>query len=147
MRRRLSLIPLSIVALTGLAAFGNAPVQTAREAPPGEGVVCAWALYSFASDVVERCPSNVSPEMKAELKRSVERLDAYVRANSEITQEDFDQFKREQANVGRPEAEICQADADEGLVDAMTQMPVTQLRIYIDDLTARPGAPTWGTCL
>ena len=147
MRRRLSLIPLSIVALTGLAAFGAAPVQTPRETPPGEGVVCAWALYSFAADVVERCPSDVSAEMKAELKRSVERLDAYVRANSEITPEQFDTFKREQANVGRPEAEICEAGVGDGLVDGMTQMPVAQLRTYIDGITARPGTPTWGTCL
>lgn len=147
MRRRLSLITLSLIAATGLTAFGSAPVQTRRETPPGEGVICAWAIYSFASDVVERCPSEVSPGMKAELKRSVERLDAYVRANSEITQDQFDQFKREQANVGRPEAEICRADADEGLIEAMTRMPVEELRSYIDGITARPGRPTWGTCL
>lgn len=147
MRRRLSLIALFLIAATGLTAFSSAPVQTRRETPPGEGVICAWAIYSHVADVVERCPTGASPELKAELTRSVERLDAYVWANSDITQAQFDQFKREQANVGRPEAEVCQQRIDDGLVDSLTQMPVEELRTFIDGAVARPGTPTWGTCL
>lgn len=120
------------------AGSGAVTSPQEREAPPGEGVICAWGIYSFVSEVVERC---------AELKRSVERLDAYVRANSEITPEQFDRFKREQANVGAPESAICQAGVADGLVDSLTRVPVHDLRASIDELVARPGTPTWGTCL
>lgn len=86
MTRSLSLITLTVLAAIGIAGFGNAPrPMQEREAPAGEGVICLWAVYSFVAEVVERCPTDASPEMKAELKRSVDRLDAYVRANSEMT--------------------------------------------------------------
>jgi hypothetical protein len=147
MRRPLSLITLAIIAATGLTAFSSAPAQTQRETPPGEGVICAWAIYSFVSDVAERCPTGASVELKAELARSVERLDAYVRENSDITPAQFEAFKREQANVGRPEAEVCGASVADGLVEGLTHMPVDELRTFIDEAVARPGTPTWGTCL
>lgn len=131
--------------LMGAASTSPTP-QATREAPPGEGVICAWAIYSLVEEVGRRCAPGRYPEAQTELRRTVQRLDEYVRANSDFTPEQIAQFKSEQAHVGVPEAELCQGDGLE-MFEHIAQIDPIELSTGIDALVARPGAPTWGTCL
>lgn len=120
--------------------------QVAPETPPGEGVICTWAIYSLVEEVGRRCAPGRYPEVQAELRRTVQRLDDYVRANSDITPEEIARFKSEQAHVGAPEAELCQGDPLM-MFEHVSTIDSVELRTGIDAMTARPGQPTWGTCL
>ena len=65
----------------GPAISAGAPTA-AREPPPGEGLVCVWALVVSAAEVGRRCFPGENPEFQAELERSEAKLDAFVRANA-----------------------------------------------------------------
>lgn len=136
----------SILTLPIVAASTAPAPQVTREAPPGEGVICAWAIYSLIEEVGRRCAPERFPENQAELRRTVQRLDDYVRANSKLTPEEIARFKTEQANVGAPEAVLCQGDALQ-MFESLGQTNPVELSRSIDALVARPGTPTWGTCL
>jgi hypothetical protein len=94
----------------------------------------------------QRCPVNAKPALQDELRRTVEMLDAYMAANSAITPEEVARFKSEQSLVGAPEAELCQEETL-SLYESVSDIDLDELRTQIAALTARPGEPTWGTCL
>jgi hypothetical protein len=139
-----------VAAVLGLA-FGGAqaapPTRTPeRTPPPGEGVVCAWAIYAVVAEIGARCFPGDAPEFQAELNRSVGRIDAYVLKNSKMTPEDVARFKRDQGHVGYPKELICQGDGLQ-LYQALKSGGAARLRSATDAAVARPGEPTWGTCL
>ena len=129
----------------GAASASPAP-QVPRETPPGEGVICAWAIYSLVEEVGRRCAPGRYPEAQEELRRTVQRLDDYVRANSDFTPEQISRFKSEQAHIGASEAELCQGDGLQ-MFESLARIEPGDLSLSIDALVARPGDPTWGTCL
>lgn len=137
--------PASIALLLALPASASLS-QQARVIPPGEGVICAWAIYGALAEVAERCPVASDEAFRLELRRTVDRLDAYVLANSQLTTEQIADFKSVQSHVGTPTEHLCQGDPLD-MYDAMRSTGVDDLRTSIDELTARPGQPTWGTCL
>lgn len=145
MKVRTVWIASSISLLIGAASTSPTP-QATREAPAGEGVICAWAIYSLVEEVGRRCAPERYPEAQAELRRTVQRLDDYVRANSDLTPEQIAQFKSEQAHVGAPETELCRGDPLE-MFEQISRVDPGEMRTGIDALVARPGTPTWGTCL
>jgi hypothetical protein len=107
MNSRLAVPTIGVVAAAIVAAtFVNDPhalAQSGARLPePGEGVVCAWAIYTVASEVGKRCYPGEHAEVQAELHRAVSRIDAYVVANTKppVTQQQLDKFKREQGHVG-----------------------------------------------
>lgn len=116
------------------------------QSKPGEGVICAAALYTYADEVISKCHDGKQPKLQAELRRGVKRLDAYILKNSKMTKAELASFKREKAGVGRPPEVLCQVD-DEGLFKALTNKSAKEMRSYFDRLTARPGTPTWGKCV
>jgi hypothetical protein len=120
-------------------------VPAGARSPPGEGVICAAALYTYADEVMSKCHAGKQPKLQAELRRGVKRIDAYLLKNSTMTRADLVAFKREQAGVGRPAEVLCGVD-DEGLYKALTNKSPQELRSFFDNLLARPGKPTWGTC-
>ena len=136
----------SVLTLPIIAASTSPAPQVSREVPPGEGVICAWAIYSLIEEVGRRCAPERYPEGQAELRRSVQRLDDYVRANSQLTPEEIARFKSEQAHIGAPEAELCQGEPLQ-MFEGVGQIDPVELSTSIDALVARPGTPTWGTCL
>ena len=144
---------IGAIALASLALGwpSTAPSQE-RQAPPGEGVICAWAIYAVISNVAERCDPDGDPDLRAELRRAVERLDAYMAANTNLTPEQIHAFKVDQAHIDVPTTELCASEAvdlyrgfERGRDDG--EVNVQALRSHVDGLVARPGTPTWGTCL
>lgn len=130
----------------GPAISAGAPTA-AREPPPGEGLVCAWALVVSAAEVGRRCFPGENPEFQAELERSEAKLDAFVRANARSsTPEDIARFKATQGHVGAPKERVCFADAII-IYRGFEKGGAAKLREMIDKGVARPGEPTWGTCL
>lgn len=134
----------------GLLTGAAAPVwQDRLEAPPGEGVICAVALFGAIEEIGRRCYPDRLPEFQAELRQSLARLDAYVLANSDMTAEDLARFKADQSGADVPDAELCSSEfgsiytdpAPAATTDAM------EFSAYVDRLVARPGEPTWGTCV
>lgn len=123
--------------------------QSGRRTPePGEGVICAWALYSVAAEVGGRCYPDQNVEVNEELVRSVARIDAFVIANTDpqVTDQQVDEFKRLQGGVGAAEEFLCHGDAVQ-IYQSLAAQGASEIRQSIDTLVSRPGPPTWGTCL
>lgn len=135
----------AVAAALGLAAFGAAPRQSAEPSRrPGEGVLCALAIYSALTEASRRCAPDTAPEAQAELRRQVERLDAYALANG-MTAETLAAFKAQHVPSASDPA-ICEMYRRDRFDEALEIEPEA-LRTYVDDLTARPGTPAWGDCL
>lgn len=119
-----------------------------REPEPGEGVICALAIYATVMEVGRRCYPEADAEIQGELARSVSRIDAYVLANTngQVTQQQIDEFKRQQGNFGASEEFLCHGDPDQ-MYQSVVAQGVAELRRSTDELLSRPGEPTWGTCL
>ena len=144
-------ISFSALSLLGAVSCGTRPDATpkmaaARERPAGEGVICAMGIYNAVAEVGRRCFPGRDAEFQAELGRTVSRIDDYVLANSGWTSEDLARFKREQSHVGEPEPIVCSEEM-KGFYGHMAATSVETVRTEIDRLLARPGPPTWGTCL
>lgn len=124
-----------------------ASAQT-REYEPGEGVICALAIYSVVTEVGRRCHPAEDVEVQEELARTILRLDAFVLANTngQVTQQQIDEFKRQQGHFGASEEFLCHGDADQ-MYRAVVAQGADELRQAVDGLVSRPGEPTWGTCL
>jgi hypothetical protein len=123
----------------------DAPSQAARRLPPGEGIFCALAIYSVAREVGRQCFPGEDPEYQAELGRSVAKLDAFVLRNSKTTPAELAKFKTDQGQ-GAPRELLCKGEAV-GIYRAVENGGAERLRTSIDSAVARPGQPTWGTCL
>lgn len=138
-------------AALGAAAPAGAPdlpsqAAARRDSPPGEGVICAAGLYAAAAEVGRRCLAAPDPAVQAELDAAVARFDHYILADPDWDQAALDRFKREQALVGTPTAELCASDAVM-VYRALAEAGAESLRISSQQLVARPGRPTWGDCL
>jgi hypothetical protein len=118
----------------------------ARERPAGEGVICALGISSAMKEVGDRCFAGQDPDFQAELARAVARLDEYVLTNSEWTPSDLEAFKKDQSEVGAPEARLCREDLTRMYKEMAAQGP-GPVKESTDELVARPGKPSWGDCL
>jgi hypothetical protein len=121
------------------------PPPAARVPPPGEGVICALAIYTLVNEVGGQCFPGGNPEFQAEVGRSVSKLDAFVLRNSDMTRAALAKFKADQGQVGAPKERLCKGDAIT-LYRALESGGAQRLRSSVDDAVARPGKPTWGTC-
>jgi hypothetical protein len=130
------------------AGAPDVPPQAAagRESPPGEGVICAAGLYAAAAEVGRRCLAAADPAIQAELDAAVARFDAYLLADPEWDRAALDRFKREQALVGAPTAELCASDAVM-IYRGLAEAGADNLSLSSRQLVARRGRPTWGDCL
>ncbi|MDP3802345.1 hypothetical protein [Brevundimonas sp.] len=135
---------VAVVLAAGVPAASAAPQSAPREKAAGEGVLCAIALYSGIAEAARTCTPETAPEFQAELRRQVERLDAYALANG-MTTEGLAGFKSQNlAGLGDPS--MCAAYREEGLEEVLTADPEA-MRTTVDELVARPGTPTWGSCI
>jgi hypothetical protein len=129
------------IALLTMATTSSASAQA--DFAPGEGIFCAAAIYQAAAQAAKRCFPVEAVELRAELDRSIERLNAYILSNSDWTPERLAQFSDEQIKI-EPDARPCEDAAAQLFRKMMTAKPET-LRAAVDLGTARPGNPTWGT--
>lgn len=136
---------LSLVGVLFALAGGPAPAA-APQTPPGEGVFCAAAIFALAAEVGARCFPGQDPDLQAELRQSVAKIDAFILQNSTTTAAELETFKKEQAHVGAPAALLCQGDASDIYLGLRRGGP-KPIRENADLLVSRPGPPTWGTCL
>lgn len=135
----------AVAAALGPAAFGAAPRQSAEPAPAvGSDVLCALAIYSVLAEVSARCAPDKAPELQAELRRQIDRLDAHALANG-MTAETLAAFKAKRVPDPSDPA-VCETYREEGFDEALEIDP-EELRSHVDDLMARPGTPDWGDCL
>ncbi len=139
------------IALAFALTLVCAPAQAADPKPPlerpaGEGVICAWGIFTIVAEVGRQCFPNEDAEFQGELRSSVARIDTYVARNSKITPGDIKKFKREQGHEGAPRAQLCQGDAV-AMYQSMKRGGATPIRQATDEMLARAGEPTWGTCL
>lgn len=118
------------------------------EVPPGEGVICAWAIMAAMNEVGRRCYPGQHADVQATLRDALTRIDAYVVANATPppTQDQIDDFKRRQGSSDATHDQVCRGDADQMYLHFVEQ-GAEAIRAYIDPLLARPGEPRWGTCL
>lgn len=150
--RHMVLVGAAVVVATVAALLSDNPraiAQTSARTPaPGEGVICAWAIYTVALEVGTRCHPGEDADVQAELQHSVSMVDAYVTANTNphATQQQLDEFKRSQGHVGEPLASLCHGDPEQ-LYRSIVQQGAPAIRESVSGLVSRPGEPTWGTCL
>jgi hypothetical protein len=137
---------LSLAALlVGPASVAGGQTPDKAEPPPGEGVMCALAIYGVVEQVGRRCFPGQDASMQAEIGRSVTKLDRYVLANG-WTAKDLARFKRDQTWVDEPTDKLCKGDPAD-LYRAMTATDPAELRAGVDAQVSRPGKPSWGDCL
>lgn len=154
MRRRTSLAAVLCSVgclLTGsVVAQTHAPPakpQTPRQAPAGEGIVCAWAIYTTMASVGAKCFPGKNPRLQADLDDLVTKIDAYVLRNARsMSPALIADFKRRQGHVDTPASELCQGDAVT-MYQAFERADWPRIRQELDKGLARDGEPTWGTCL
>ena len=153
--RRLSVassifISAALALLTSSADHQRASAQVNdRTPPPGEGVLCAWAIYAAIATVGQKCHPGEDPEFQSALGRTIARFDAYVLANStpSATPAWIDAFKRQQGSQDTPTAALCANKDAENMYQALLKAGANEIRKSTDELLARPGNPEWGTCL
>lgn len=144
--------PSAIAVAIVLLAGGSGAGQTVRPAPdgpvpaPGEGVICAEAIYTVIAEVGAQCRAGEDPAFQAELKHDLSLIDAYILKNSKTTPAQLDEFKRVQGHKGAPKAALCRGDALQ-MYDAMKRADPKAMSASIQKTLALPGEPTWGTCL
>ena len=140
--KRLSLlgVALSLACGPALAQASKAP-----DAPPGQGVICAWATVGMVAEVGERCFPGEDPDFQREARAAVGRFDAYVLNNSKMTPADVAAFKRQQGVSGAPLERLCKGDAVQ-IYRAFHAKGAPALRSVTASATARDGEPTWGDC-
>jgi len=123
---------------------------TARAEPPqpipGEGILCALALYSVANEVARVCRPSDPPQLGVELGHAVDRLTEYITTNGGGTPAEVEEFKRQQGGVGRAADVLCKGDALM-IYEGIRHMSPDALRLSVDSAVARPGKPTWGVCI
>jgi hypothetical protein len=136
-----------VLALTAACAPARASDPRPQpQSPAGEGVICAWTIYTAVSEVGRQCFPGDDVDFQAAMRDSVARIDAYVLKNSKITPSDMAKFKREQGQVGAPRASLCQGDAV-ALYQAFKRGGSMSVHQSTDKLLARAGEPSWGACL
>jgi hypothetical protein len=129
-----------------LTSSAPPPSDPPRRPPAGEGVVCAWGVYTLAATVGEKCFPGQNPALQADLKAAVSALDAYVARNDpKMTPAAVAQFKREQAHVDAPPDLLCRGDALQ-MYRAVEKVDRAKWKGDLDRLLARDGKPTWGDC-
>jgi hypothetical protein len=137
-----------VLALLSVTWSASAQVQD-HQPPPGEGVLCSWALVTLTAEVGRMCHAGESPEVQAELDAAVARFDAFVLANStpSATPESVAEFKRVQGKTGASAEMLCASSDAERMYQTIVSQDLVRLRESVDQLLARPGPPSWGTCL
>lgn len=139
---------LAVSSVVMLFACNSVALAQPRQTPPGEGVVCMWAITTALSEVGRRCYPGQYVEAQRALTDAVARIDAYVLQNADPTptQDQIDGFKRQQGSMDSTDAELCSGEANRFYVSFVEQGAdaITQ---SVDGLLARPGPPTWGSCL
>jgi hypothetical protein len=131
--------------LVGPASVAGGQTPDKVEPPPGEGVMCALAIYGVVDQVGRRCFPGQDAPMQAEIGRAVAKLDGYVLANG-WTAKDLARFKRDQTWVDEPNDKLCKGDPAD-LYRGMAAADLAELRAGVDAQVSRPGKPTWGDCL
>jgi hypothetical protein len=147
----------AIAVLPGAPAWAGDEAPAPSEAPaspeapatpPGEGVLCVWALLTVAAEVGRRCHPGEEVEFQEELAASLASIEAFVVANSDPppTPEEIARFKHDQGRVGAPLALVCTDNAEQ-LYRGILGVGAAELHTHVELMLARPGPPTWGTCL
>ena len=118
-----------------------------REKPPGEGVLCAWGIYTAMASVGSTCFPGENPGLQADLRRYSAQLEAYVvRNDRNATPQSIAEFRREQGQAETPAAKLCRADIVR-MYRGFEKADRQALKAAVAEATARDAQPTWGTCL
>ncbi|MEQ1499405.1 MAG: hypothetical protein ABL914_12180 [Novosphingobium sp.] len=129
-----------------LTGFGDNPTA-AIQPPPGQGTLCALAIYSLVETVGQKCRAGQDPEFQAGIARIVDKYDAFMLANSTWTAQDLVEFKRKQAATDEPAEAVCKSENHVMFYDAMKKQDIKVQEAGVDQFVSRPGEPTWGDCL
>ena len=143
-------IGLTLVLLASSSAPLSAIAQGgARKPPPGEGVLCSWAILAAVAEIGRKCHGGENPELQSELEGAIARIDAYVLANSDpaMTPAAVEEFKRFQGHKDVPAATMCVPGDGEVMYQRLAQVGPDVIRTATDEILERPGNPAWGDCL
>jgi len=141
---------LSLVLLASSTGQLSAIAQDgARKPPPGEGVLCAWSIMAAIAEIGRKCHAGEDVELQGKLDGAVARIDAYVLANSDpaTTRAQIEEFKRIQGHNDVPAGKMCVPGDGEIMYQEFARAEPDMIRTWLDELLARPGNPSWGTCL
>ncbi len=114
--------------------------------PPGEGVLCAAAIFGLMAEVGRRCFPDKDRAFQTELARSVEKLDEFMLRDPDWTAAKLATFKASPTRPSVDTTRLCQGDAIQ-MFDAIAAQGASALRVSIDKSVSRPGKPSWGDCL
>lgn len=123
----------------------------AQDQRPGEGVICAYVLYTMSQFIIETCGWDRLPIDDA-VDRAVPRIEAYILANA--SDPSIVEQTRKNLRDGRvlantwAEGELeayCEVNAN--LESSRQMFTPAEFERNMDKLLSRPGEPTLGHCL
>lgn len=111
--------------------------------------MCMAALLNVAVEIGKACYPEDNPVGQVRLQMQLKRLDDYMLLDPNWSPENLAKFKREQGGVGLQDRDSCDrlGKDTKGLYNGFVDLDSEELIESVDELTAKPGKPTWGDCL
>lgn len=155
-------MPLARAVLAAGAAFAIAgcserPASTPSGAAPDvaaqtdttgkDAVLCSWRIYAGALEIGELCHPGEDAALKAELARSVTRVERFIVAHSStgLTQKTLDAQKADGLAELNGRA-VCATTAPQ-LYHGLRNLGAEALRAEVDHLLSVPREPVLNPCL
>ncbi len=134
----------AVIVLAGFAsaAHGDSPANA-----PGQGMLCMWALISGAAEAGDRCFTGKDQAFQAQLHDLVAKMDAYAAKNGPATPDQIAGFHQDQGLRGTPTTALCQGEAPKFYTHLRDAIGPVKVRTMVESMIARPGKPTWDTCV
>jgi hypothetical protein len=126
-------------ALLTLFPLTSSPAQD--QSPPGEGVLCAWLSWVYAYEVAVRCGADDEPIFRS-IRFAISEIEDCVAANSDTTLEMLNEERLRLISV--IEFGACLQNP---FLELPKILPPREVRTLTGQMTARPGNPTYGSCL
>lgn len=110
-----------------------------------DAVLCSWRIYSAILHTGETCRPQTNAEFLGQLKAGVDRIEAFVFRNSDVTPQDLAAY-----NNRRPAFTTLQCTPENEMVklyDVMKRRGIEDIELDIGLLLSEERPAVWNPCL
>lgn len=109
-------------------------------------IMCLWLIATELKAIHQQCHAEESPEIGAALDRSLERLHAFIVANSDQSRASLEASVARKLTDARSEAGICTGDGERFYQD-LTRNGAAGIDHWTEQAVAIPRPPVFNPCL
>lgn len=134
-------------AIFALVTSTHSGLAQSEKPDPRGAVMCIWMIYASLELIAEKCGAvDGDPAFFRTLQSNVDRMDAFIFRNSEITRKTLDQYLA-RSFVGSAD-DVCSRTAEPlALYEGVRQRGGEQLTQDIDKLLEVERPPVFNPCL